>query len=77
MLKSLFRILLEHNWYINDPFLGWQSGEKKIQGAQNYPIYLFWLKGEKSALKENEKMISIFFNVLVTKLAFNGYVCSF
>ena len=39
VLKSLFRILLGYNWYINEPFLGWQSGGKK-QGAQDYPGYL-------------------------------------
>ena len=46
---------------------------KKNTGGPELP-YLFWLKGGKCALKENEKMISIFFNVLFTKLAFNGYV---
>ena len=78
VLKSLFRILLGFNWYINEPFLGWQSGGKK-QGAQDYPGYLVIVvkRGKKSALKENEKMIGIFFNVLVTKPAFNGYMCSF
>ena len=78
VLKSLFRILLGYNWYINEPFLGWQSGGKK-QGAQDYPGYLVIVvkRGKKSALKENEKMIGIFFNVLVTKHAFNGYMCSF
>ena len=78
VLKSLFRILLGFNWYINEPFLGWQSGGKK-QGAQDYPGYLVIVvkRGKKSALKENEKMIGIFFNVLVTKHAFNGYMCSF
>ena len=78
VLKSLFRILLGYNWYINEPFLGWQSGGKK-QGDQDYPGYLVIVvkRGKKSALKENEKMIGIFFNVLVTKHAFNGYMCSF
>ena len=78
VLKSLFRILLGYNWYINEPFLGWQSGGKK-QGTQDYPGYLVIVvkRGKKSALKENEKMIGIFFNVLVTKHAFNGYMCSF
>ena len=78
VLKSLCRILLGYNWYINEPFLGWQSGGKK-QGAQDYPGYLVIVvkRGKKSALKENEKMIGIFFNVLVTKHAFNGYMCSF
>ena len=51
VLKSLFRILLGYNWYINEPF---SSQEKKKQGAQGYPIYLFWLKGEKSALKRTK-----------------------
>ena len=79
MLKSLFRILLGYNWYINEPFLGWQSGGKKNREPRiTLAIYLFWLKEEKkSALKENEKMIGIFFNALVTKHAFNGYMCSF
>ena len=77
VLKNLFRTFLGYNWYINDPFSEWQSGEKKKQGAQGYPIYLFWLKGEKSALKENENLIGIFFNVLITKHVFNGYMCSF
>ena len=78
VLKSLFRILLGYNWYINEPFLGWQSRGKK-QGAQDYPVYLVIVvkRGKKSALKENEKMIGILFNVLVTKHAFNGYMCSF
>ena len=78
VLKSLFQILLGYNWYINEPFLGWQSGGKK-QGAQDYPGYLVIVvkRGKKSALKENEKMIGILFNVLVTKHAFNGYMCSF
>ena len=78
VLKSLFRILLGYNWYINEPFLGWQSGGKK-QGTQDYPGYLVIVvkRGKKSALKENEKMIGILFNVLVTKHALNGYMCSF
>ena len=42
VLKSLCRILLGYNWYINEPFLGCQSGGKK-QGAQDYPGYLFIL----------------------------------
>ena len=36
VLKNLFRTFLGYNWYINDPFSEWQSGEKK-QGAQGYP----------------------------------------
>ena len=55
------------------------SQEKKKQGAQDYPGYLVIVvkRGKKSALKENEKLIGIFFNVLVTKHAFSGYMCSF
>ena len=77
-VEESVRILLGYNWYINEPFLGWQSGGKK-QGAQDYPGYLVIVvkRGKKSALKENEKMIGILFNVLVTKHAFNGYMCSF
>ena len=29
VLKNLFRTFLGYNWYINDPFSEWQSGEKK------------------------------------------------
>ena len=47
VLKNLFRTFLGYNWYINDPFSEWQSGEKKKQGAQGYPIYLFCAQGER------------------------------
>ena len=61
---------MNHSW-------GGSQEEKNRQPRIILAIYLFWLKGEKkSALKENEKMIGIFFNVLVTKHAFNGYMCS-
>ena len=56
VLKSLFRILLEYNWYINESFLGWQSGGKK-QGARDYPGYLFILvkKGKNLRSRRTKK----------------------
>ena len=55
VLKSLCRILLGYNWYINEPFLGWQSGRKKREARITLAIYLFWLKGEKICAQGERK----------------------
>ena len=76
VLKNLFRTFLGYNWYINDPFSEWQSGEKKT-GSPGLPYLFILVKRRKICAQENENLIGIFFNVLVTKHVFNGYMCSF
>ena len=53
------------------------SQEKKETGSPGLPYLFILVKREKICAQGERLMIDIFFNVLVTKHAFNGYMCSF
>ena len=77
VLKSLFRILLEYNWYINDPFLGWQSGGKKNREPRiTLAIYLFWFWRGKNLRSRRTKKWLVSFSMFWSRNMHSTDICA-